>query len=830
MAHLFADDPTVGGDANFELGMQPFDFVTEANFQDRVDLSVPGMMQDCAECHVGGGAMEYVPALNLADRVSLRDFYTDPFNHLTTPQTFTSANYTPFNYFIDTFDVDNDGDLLEVQEADFAQLGVIEMDCFLCHLKDYDYVGRRDMQRAAKFDASRAVGAGVAAQNNVGFGTAGYGTEVYYNDLVVSDGTNLSFGSTIIANLKASPPSDNCAFCHFNHGAVDWKKRGDNWKNDSTYDVHTVLGCMGCHEGKVGSAIGTTGDPSSSALGQCDPTRGQAPYSSIWGATKGTVKTCADCHLKAGWDADLGEYSNDFGAPDPTARHQALGFTAQICQTDADGNVNASHLDILECTVCHVRKASTESWNTGGAVVDATGADVDGRLADHENQYVHRAMYDGGTDTTNISYAWHRGKVYSASVLTTLFWRDKNPAIDINGDDQLDGMDALLMTDVLATNLANGWTNMVEDNHGVVDSTVIGDRITELNADLDSKWGVSGSNNLLSSLAVAFKVNHNVSPASYALGHACADCHSPGAFFDRDYALHGDAMDLTFDPAQVTPFTKLGGTDPTDFHPNLKNRDATASIQLRALHYPVGYEGEVTNDTLREIKTGEMLYPATVGYIGEDTNPYTTRAAWVGYLTSAIGDGTGHGIGVQPTASITTNLSSPYVVGADVDLTAANSAAPGSQYYWNVQDQPGTLTGQGPITYTLNNPGTYQVLLTVVSPQGNLAQQVGSITVARQVAATTGAVSNVVGSTVTLTLSNLPALADYDQLYVRYGDGTWETVAADGFDDNTQVVVRDYRLRPTYFDGTSYNYVTTVQVKNGGVVVETAKFPVVITP
>ena len=710
--------------------------------------------------------------------------------------------------------MDGDGDLLEVQEADFAQLGVIEMDCFLCHLKDYDYVGRRDMQRAAKFDASRAVGAGVAAQNNVAFGTAGYGTEVYYNDLVVSDGTNLSFGSSIIANLKSTPPSDNCAFCHFNHGAVDWKKRGDNWKKDVTYDVHTVLGCMGCHEGKIGSEIGTTGDPSSSALGQCDPARGQAPYSSIWKPTKGTIKTCADCHLKAGWDADLGTYSNDFGAPNPTARHQALGFTAQICQTDADGNVNASHLDILECTVCHVRKVSTAAWNTGGAVVDATGADIDGRLADHENQYVHRMMYDG-TDT-NISYAWHQGKIYSANVLTTLFWRDKNPNADANGDGQNDGMDALLMTDVLDVNLdpANNWTNMVEDNHGTVTSTEIGERITALNSFLDAKWGIANGNHnvLLSSLSVAFKVNHNVSPASYALGHACADCHSPGAFFDRNYVLQGDDMNLTFLEAQVTPFDGNG-----DFHPNLKTRDATASISLKSMK-------DTGLTTLRDIEPAEMLYPATVNYTGEDANTYSTRAAWVGYLTSAIGDGSDHGIGVQPTASIATDLSSLFAVGSDVILSANNSAAPGSQYFWNVQDKPGTLTGQGPITYTLNNSGTYQVLLTVVGPQGNLVQQVGSITVAREVAQTTATPSTTAGSaTVNIALANLPT---YDQLYVRYGDGTWETIA--GSPGPTQTVIRDYRLRNTYLHGTDYVYTTTVQVKNVGLVVETIKFTVTI--
>jgi hypothetical protein len=157
-------------------------------------------------------------------------------------------------------------------------------------------------------------------------------------------------------------------------------------------------------------------------------------------------------------------------------------------------------------------------------------------------------------------------------------------------------------------------------------------------------------------------------------------------------------------------------------------------------------------------------------------------------------------------------------------LTADNSAAPGSQYYWNVQDKPGTLTGQTITGYTLDNPGTYQVLLTVVSPQGKMAQAVGSITVAREVAQTTAVPTTTAGSaTVSIALSNLPT---YDQLYIRYGDGTWETVA--GTAGSTQTVVRDYRLRNTYLHGTDYVYTTTVQVKNAGTVVETVKFSVTI--
>ncbi len=787
--------------------MRPFEFVDAVYFQKRVDLSAAGVLQECGECHVGGGAMEYVPAPDLDNRVSLRDIASTDVNGF---GPITAADYTAFNYFIDTYDVDGDGDKLEVLYMDYAQTGVMEMDCFICHLRGYDYVDRREMLRKAKFDASRAIGAGVATENTVDFGQPGYGTEVYYNSFVVDDGSgNLKFSPGFLANLKAQPPSDNCAFCHFNHGSVDWKKRGDNWKNDVTHDVHSVLGCMGCHERKAGTDVGTDGDAASPLLGQCDPAKGNAPYSSLWNASDNTVKTCENCHLEAGYDAGTGEYSNDYGAPNPLAAHQQYGFTAKIVQQDADGIVNRSHLEIMECSVCHVRKISGDSWNTGGAIVDATGPDAEGRLADHENEYVSRLMYDGATDTTNLVYTWQNGRIYAANVLTTIFWRDKNDAFDYNGDGQPGMMDALLMTDVLAADVANGWTSLSADGSGTIDASAIGARIAALNSHLDGVWG-AGANVKLSSLAVPFKVNHNVAPASYALGHQCTDCHAAGKFFDRAYRLQGDAMDLTYDAGQVTPFTKLGGTTPTDFHPNTKDR-AGASIPVRVL----------SGTAIADIQVADLLYQPTGSYVDSGGTSHD-KAGWISYLTTAIGDGSGFGIGVPPTAAITTDLSSPFTVGDTVTLTAANSAAAGSSYFWNVQDQPGTLSGQT-VAYTLNYPGTYQVLLTVIGPQGDLVQQVASIQVLRQAAATQVSYSATSGSDlVTFNLSNIPA---HDELILRYGDGTWETLAHSGA---TGTVSRHYRLRDKYLQGTDYVYTATVQVKNGGSPVENVKFTVTI--
>jgi hypothetical protein len=768
LAHLFSDDTT---DVNgtfaelFELNMKPHDFKTDGNFTDRVDLSVAGMVQDCAECHVGGGAMEYVPAIAMDNRTPLRKIYTDTINGY---PPLTSGNYTAFNWFIDTYDVNNDGNRTMALEMDWRNNGVLEMDCLLCHLEGYDYKARRQMLREARFDASRAVGAGVAAPNTaILWGTGkvkaplNYGTTVVYNDMVDMVSVNATFSDTILLNIKASPPSENCAFCHANFPGVDWKKRGDSWRNERT-DAHYVLNCMGCHEGKVGSKIGTSTNATdgflSPDLGQCDPARGDAPYSSVWGPTKNTVKTCDDCHLRAGFDSDLQEYSPDYGAPDPTGTHEYYGLTAKICQNGTDGIVDASHLDIIDCAACHVRKAAGEAWNTGGAMVDATGEDHVHRMADHENNWVLRNM------EKNLCYTWWHGKIVPASVLTTIFWRDNDDTCDVNNDYESKGMDTPLTTHILATNLANSspwldhdyWMNMVLDNAGNIDDVVIQERIDALNTDLTSNDNCGGGVDIrLCALAVPFRVTHNVSPASYALGHACDDCHNAaaGGMFNGEYKLQGDEMTLSYNGtghgagSQVCPtYTKVKSPydRKTDFHFNLKIKSGDYSIPV------VPFSGG--SDNLTSVQRYELLYDgnfsATGTIKGVDGNTYTDRdggSGWIAYLNSISAstcncypdanasvcdnNSTAHGLRGYGIGCNCGNSSAPYFHGDvssvtgityGVNATAtsdyphcvapspwhiyevkvctpicfeADEECPGTEYYWNFNDASGFEEG-----------------------------------------------------------------------------------------------------------------------------------------
>ncbi|MCF8057293.1 MAG: hypothetical protein K9K37_11735 [Desulfocapsa sp.] len=590
------------------------DFTDEATFIKKVDNSMAGQMRDCGECHVGGGAMEYIPVaqgtnLGTTARPALRDI----------PAMLSAGSgVNTFSYFIDQYDEDGDGVLGEAIATSYADTGVMEMDCLMCHMDGYSWADRTEAVRKGNFDASRVAGAGLGTADNadgslnlngIGVGT-GYGKIVTYDPLmVVDDGSqNATLSAAALATIEGTPPSANCSSCHFDMHQVDWKKRGSTWDENMAYEteVHGSVGCMGCHtrddgvnmnpDETIGENDGIwTGSGSSTMLGH-DPSKGNAPYSSLWNANDNNVRTCAFCHAAGDPSGLL--------APDPTSRHDQLGLTATLVQSAGMGKMtgvaNAGHLDIITCEACHTRKlghgpASTHSmyeWGTGGALVDSTGPDTAGRLTDHENLFVERLMEN------NLSYAWQGNKIGPRNTLVTMFWRDKADKFnygnvgtypDINADGQDGAMDAVNPSHVRNVMTAAGLDVLTHD--GVIDDAEIAAQRSALMSGLGT-YGIdtTGAKLKLSLMGVMFKANHGVSPAANAWGAGgCKDCHGADkGFYNGAYdmkplnltASWTNSMGVNDDTAvggkkpkwnYVVPFTKVNMD-------NYSGRDVTLPI------------------------------------------------------------------------------------------------------------------------------------------------------------------------------------------------------------------------------------------------------------
>gem|GEM_PF-2528815 len=603
------------------LAQKPVDFSTLATYTDTADFlkkadnTMAAQMRDCAECHVGGGAMEYVPVaqgtvLDPGVRVELR-----------TDQTTTIVGngdfpINTFNYFIDQYDENNDTITGEVLQQDYADTGVLEMDCLMCHMDGYSWEERKEAIRKGNFDASRVAGAGLGSADNVTLGSSGgsgYGKVVTYDTTMVeSDGSgNATLTALALNAIESTPPNANCSACHFDLHKVDWKKRGASWTANMSPDTeaHASLGCMGCHTRDDGvemdpnnTSAGTgdsplwTGNGKSGAeaamLGH-DPTKGAAPFSSLWNANDNNVRTCRGCHLVS----EGKSYQGYGGAVDPTDAHEAKGLTAILIQTKGmgkmDGTADGSHLDLMTCAACHTKKMghgpdtngganeSLYEWGTGGALVDSTGADLEGRLTDHENLYVERTMED------NMTVAWQGNKIGSRHALLTMFWRDKDdlfavgnssalPYVDINADGQNGAMDAVNPSHVRNAMAEAGLEVLTHD--GVITHSEISAQKSALTTYLSTDFpggpgvfdpSVRAPKLKLSFMGVFFKANHGTSPKENAWGAGgCSDCHGADkGFYNGSYALKPRDLTISWNNnSGNTDDTAIGGKKPKWSH------------------------------------------------------------------------------------------------------------------------------------------------------------------------------------------------------------------------------------------------------------------------
>ena len=178
---------------------------------DDIDMTPYEWVNACGICHPGGGPAEYDRAGNRYDHALEADRGL--------------ALFGDSDYY----------------ESGWVESGVVEADCFICHLETYDYSQRAQQLKKLNYKWASTAAAGFAFV----WGSVKDTQEpnVYYRrDLFGPDGT---------VDLKIRRPTDRqCMTCHDMSGV---QKRGATWHSSYIQDVHSQQGmqCIDCHPGDI---------------------------------------------------------------------------------------------------------------------------------------------------------------------------------------------------------------------------------------------------------------------------------------------------------------------------------------------------------------------------------------------------------------------------------------------------------------------------------------------------------------------------------------------------------------------------------------------------
>ena len=183
-----------------------------------------------------------------------------------------------------------DGDYFQ---AHWNRSGVIEADCNLCHLPEYDYKSRNDHLAKFNFRWMATVGSGLASVEGSIKDTVD--VKVKYN--------LAKFGADgkVSMHLVREPRNETCLNCH---SKPQWKKRGSSFTEFT--DVHIAKGvkCVDCHaagsmavdvriKGKEVHQFGKGDDPSGWVRNDLD----------------NTMRTCKDCHTTGYLNAPIAKHT-----------------------------------------------------------------------------------------------------------------------------------------------------------------------------------------------------------------------------------------------------------------------------------------------------------------------------------------------------------------------------------------------------------------------------------------------------------------------------------------------------------------------------------------
>lgn len=493
-------------DRSRTIDMTSFDFVTAT----------------CGNCHPGGGPLEY-------DREGNR---------------YDQAMSIPGSGLSSGGENGLDGDYYK---ARWLETGVIEADCLLCHMPEYDLKERNAALANLNFRWGATAGAGFGRIQ--GMVLAGEQPEVIY------DRSRFDADGNVLVHIAPEPRNETCLGCHFK---PDWKKRGAAYSVRT--DVHMAAGlrCVDCHAGGSRAA-----DPRIRGREVHQFGKGDDPSGWVRNDLDDTVRGCDDCHIE-GWRNA------------PRATHAWLP---------------PLHLEKIACQTCHIPARAVKSalvqasdvYNSAPRITPPpkhiwTFYDQEMAFWNHYGELELFTGKDEPTDNTSPTLFRYKSKIYpgnrvhSAWVgfeeqgrpgLNQLFMKDffqmwtqhradpggtyaelanitdnnRDGVIEVNRAEEVDALLAATASYLAATAFPMDGRRLVwvSDSRAYYSS--------------GESRELAREEHEATAYASVYKFSHDIAPARAAIGaRGCTDCHRAGSDF-----LHGKVLATPFSREDARP-------------------------------------------------------------------------------------------------------------------------------------------------------------------------------------------------------------------------------------------------------------------------------------
>jgi hypothetical protein len=475
------------------IDMTSFDFVTAT----------------CGNCHPGGGPLEY-------DREGNR------YDEYMKKQGMKSGEENGL-----------DGDYFKARWID---TGVIEADCLLCHMPEYNFKERNKQLANLNFKWAAIAGSG--------FGNVDGSIKDSKPVKVTYDKSKFDEEGKVIVHIAPEPRNETCLQCH---KKPDWKKRGAAFS--ARTDVHMAAGlrCVDCHAAGSNAIDKRIRGNEVHQFG-----KGDDPSGWVRNDLDNSMRTCENCHVK-GWRNA------------PKASHAWLP---------------PLHMEKLSCQACHIPSRAVKSalvqasdvYNPAPRITPPpkhiwTFYDQEMNFWNHYGELDLFTAMDQPTDVTRPTLIRYKGKIYPGNRvhsswvgfeedgkkgLNQLFMKDffqmwmqhqadptKNyPELSLIKDDNNDGIIEVNRPEEIHALLTSVKNYLNNTGFPLEGKRLV--RVSDSKAYYSSKESRELPREEYEATAYAsvYKFSHDIAPAKAALGAGgCTDCHRSGSSFFEDKVL-----------------------------------------------------------------------------------------------------------------------------------------------------------------------------------------------------------------------------------------------------------------------------------------------------